>query len=82
MSLTFVTIASPDVTKRPAAFAKALNEALSACCYGIVRYYACRAAIKSLHEFDDRALWDIGLQRCQIEAAVHGFITAPERGRM
>jgi len=31
-----------------------------------------RAAIKSLSELDDRALRDIGLQRCHIEAAVRG----------
>ena len=30
------------------------------------------AAIKSLAELDDRALRDIGLQRCQIESAVRG----------
>jgi uncharacterized protein YjiS (DUF1127 family) len=31
-----------------------------------------RAAIKSLSELDDRALRDIGLQRCHIEAVVRG----------
>ncbi len=31
-----------------------------------------RAAVKSLGELDDRALRDIGLQRCHIEAAVRG----------
>jgi uncharacterized protein YjiS (DUF1127 family) len=31
-----------------------------------------RAAAKSLSELDDRALRDIGLQRCHIEAAVRG----------
>jgi len=33
-----------------------------------------RAAVKSLHELDDRALSDIGLQRCHIEAAVKGEV--------
>ena len=31
-----------------------------------------REAIKMLQELDDRALRDIGLQRCHIEAAVRG----------
>ena len=31
-----------------------------------------RAAVKSLSELDDRALRDVGLQRCHIEAAVRG----------
>ena len=33
-----------------------------------------RAAVKSLSELDDRALHDIGLQRCHIEAAVRGEV--------
>jgi uncharacterized protein YjiS (DUF1127 family) len=33
-----------------------------------------REAIKMLQELDDRALRDIGLQRCHIEAAVRGDI--------
>ena len=32
-----------------------------------------RAAMKALHQLDDRALRDIGLSRCQIEQAVHGL---------
>ena len=32
-----------------------------------------RAAMKALHQLDDRALRDIGLSRCQIESAVHGL---------
>jgi len=32
-----------------------------------------RAAMKDLHQLDDRALRDIGLSRCEIERAVHGF---------
>jgi uncharacterized protein YjiS (DUF1127 family) len=33
-----------------------------------------RAAVKSLSELDDRALRDIGLQRCHIEQAVRGEV--------
>ena len=62
--------------------AGAFSRLLSACCEGIARYFVRRAAIASLRELDDRALRDIGLARSQIEAAVHGFITAPGRARM
>jgi len=40
-----------------------------------------RAAIKTLHELDDRALRDIGIVRCQIEAAVGGALN-PDMGRL
>ena len=82
MSVTLVTAVRPKVAKRPAAFAKALTKAFSACWHGIARHFARRVAIKTLGELDDRALQDIGLLRCQIEAAIHGFITNPDRGRM
>jgi uncharacterized protein YjiS (DUF1127 family) len=78
MLATLATIVRPEVMKRPAALAWFF----SACWYGIARHFARRAAIKTLRELDDRDLWDIGLLRCQIEAAVHGFMTNPDRGRM
>lgn len=78
MSATLATAIRPGDAKRPAA----LPMAFSACLHGIARYFFRRAAIKSLRELDDRALWDIGLLRCQIEGAVHGFMTNPDRGRM
>lgn len=78
MLATLATIVRPEVMKRPAALARFF----SACWHGIARHFARRAAIKSLRELDDRDLWDIGLKRCQIEAAVHGFMTNPDRGRM
>ena len=37
----------------------------------MVRYFARRSAIKHLHELNDRALRDIGIERSQIEAAVN-----------
>jgi uncharacterized protein YjiS (DUF1127 family) len=40
-----------------------------------------RAAIKALRELDDRALRDIGIARCHIEAAVTGTVN-PELGRL
>jgi uncharacterized protein YjiS (DUF1127 family) len=78
MSATLSTIVRPAVTKRAIAFFRLF----SACWDGIVRYFVCRAVSASLRELDDRALRDIGLARSQIEAAVHGFMTAPDWARM
>ena len=77
MSATLATIVRPEVTKSHGVFA----QLVSACWEGIERYFVRRAAIARLHELDDRALRDIGLARSQIEAAVHGFMTAPDRMR-
>ena len=77
MSATLSTIVGPSGTKSPGASLRILN----ACWEGIARYFVRRAAIASLRELDDRALRDMGLARPQIEAAVHGFMTAPNQGR-
>jgi len=71
MSATLSTTVRPAVSKRRGAF----SGLLSASCNGIAGYFARRAAIESLSGLDDRALWDIGIKRSQIEAAVHGFIS-------
>ena len=55
----------------------AVVQLLSACLDGFANYLARRAAIVSLHELDDRALRDIGLQRSQIDAVVRGFVRVP-----
>lgn len=47
----------------------------------VVSYWHRRAAIKALHELDDRALRDIGLTRPFIAAAVKGELDA-ELGRL
>jgi uncharacterized protein YjiS (DUF1127 family) len=78
MSATLATIVRPEVTKRANTFA----QIFSACCDGIARHFVRRTAIATLRELDDRALWDIGIARSQIEAAVDGFITLPDQGRM
>jgi uncharacterized protein YjiS (DUF1127 family) len=39
----------------------------------LTAYWRRRAAIKTLHELDDRALRDIGLERDQIETAIYGI---------
>jgi len=78
MSATLAMIVRPEVTQR----ANTLAQIFSACWDGIARHFVCRAAIATLRELDDRALRDIGIARSQIEAAVHGFITLPDQGRM
>ena len=47
----------------------------------IVTHFAHREAVKTLHELDDHALRDIGVERSQIETAVRGLID-PTFGRM
>ena len=48
---------------------------------GLVAYLARRQAVKTLSELDDRALRDIGIERCRIESAVHGIVD-PTFGRI
>jgi uncharacterized protein YjiS (DUF1127 family) len=50
--------------------------------HAFVAYWHRRAAIKALRQLDDRALRDIGLARCQIEAAVGGGALNPDMGRL
>jgi uncharacterized protein YjiS (DUF1127 family) len=78
MSATLSSIVHPAVTKKASELSRLFRAGLDR----MVRYFARRADIASLREFDDRALRDIGLKRCQIEAAVHGFIHHPDRGRL
>ena len=77
MSATLATIVRTEVTKKPGAFSRCF----SAWWDGIARYFVRRAAIASLRELDDRALRDIGLERSQIKAAVHGFIPLSDLAR-
>jgi uncharacterized protein YjiS (DUF1127 family) len=79
MSETLSTLFQPAVTVRPGRYVRLLLQAWAG---DIARYFSRRAALKHLGEFNDRELRDIGLSRGQIEAAVYGFITRPDRGRM
>lgn len=45
-------------------------------------YFIRRAATTRLRELDDDALKDIGLARCEIEAAAYGLMTAASRARI
>jgi uncharacterized protein YjiS (DUF1127 family) len=54
---------------------------IGACAHALAVHFDRRAAIKALHELDDRALRDIGLARCHIEAAVGGALN-PEMARL
>jgi uncharacterized protein YjiS (DUF1127 family) len=79
MSATLSALFQPAVTVRPARYVRLLFQAWAR---DIARYFSRRAALKRLRECNDRELRDIGLSRGQIEAAVYGFITRPDRGRM
>jgi uncharacterized protein YjiS (DUF1127 family) len=79
MSAMFSTIFQPAVTVRPGRYTRRLFHAWA---HDIAHYFPRRAALKRLREFNDRELRDIGLARGEIEAAVYGFVTRPDRGRL
>ena len=78
MSATLSTMIRPAWTQGPGARLRILNAGWE----GIARYFLRRAAAACLRELDDHALRDIGLVRSQIEAAVRGSLTAPDRARI
>ena len=78
MSATLSTTARPEGTKSPGANLRTVDVYRER----IARYFVRRAAIVNLRERDDGALRDIGLARSEIEAAVYGLITAPNRVRI
>jgi uncharacterized protein YjiS (DUF1127 family) len=79
MSATLSSIFQPAVTVRPGRYVWRLFHAWAR---DIAHYFSRRAALKRLREFNDRELRDIGLSRGQVEAAVYGFITRPDPGRL
>jgi uncharacterized protein YjiS (DUF1127 family) len=76
MSAVLPTIARPVSAKR----SEALLRLPTTLCQAIARYFAHRAAIADLREFDEHALHDIGIARNQIEAAVHGLVPRHDAG--
>jgi uncharacterized protein YjiS (DUF1127 family) len=79
MSATLSTLFRPAVMVRPGRYVRRLFHAWAR---DIAHYYARRAALKRLREFNNRELRDIGLTRGQVEAAVYGFMTRPDRARI
>ena len=79
MSATLSTLFQPAVTVRPGRYVRRLFYAWA---HDIAHYFVRRAALKHLGQLNDRELRDIGLSRGQVEAAVYGFISRPDRGRM
>ena len=77
MSAVLPIITRPVSAKR----SEALLRLPAALCQAIARYFAHRAAIADLREYDEHALHDIGIARSQIEAAVHGLVPRPGCGR-
>ncbi len=75
MSATLSTIFRPGAMTRPGGFIRLLRTWAG----DIRHYFVRRAAVRSLREYSDRELRDIGLTRSQIEAAVHGFMPLPDR---
>jgi uncharacterized protein YjiS (DUF1127 family) len=69
--------AQPAITGTPGGFTRWIG----VCAHALVAYWDRRAAIKALRKLDDRALRDIGISRCHIEAAVGGALN-PEMGRL
>jgi uncharacterized protein YjiS (DUF1127 family) len=79
MPATLSTLFQPAVTVRPGRYVRRLFHAWAG---DIAHYFGRRAALKRLREFNDRELRDIGLSRGQVEAAVYGFISRPDPGRL
>ena len=77
--------ATPSTIFRPAPVgrtSRSIRRLLHASARDIARWFARRAALKSLREYSDRELLDIGLARSQIEAAIYGSLSRPGRGEM
>jgi uncharacterized protein YjiS (DUF1127 family) len=79
MSATLSTLFQPAVTVRPGRYVRRLFHVWAR---DIANYVARRADLKKLRELSDRELRDIGLARGQIEAAVYGFVSRPDPGRL
>ncbi|WP_201841153.1 DUF1127 domain-containing protein [Microvirga zambiensis] len=78
MSATLSTIIHPAAATSPGSSLRTAT----AYWKRIRRHFVDRAAIAHLRDLDDDALRDIGLAYSEIEAAVRGFMTAPNRTRL
>ena len=79
MSATLSTLFQPAVTVRPGRYVRRLSHVWAR---DVAHYFVRRAALKRLAELNDRELRDIGLTRGEVEAAVYGFVSRPDRGRL
>ena len=79
MSAALSTLFQPAVTVRPGRYVRRLFHAWAG---DIAHYFVRRAGLKRLRECNDRELRDIGLSRGQVEAAVCGFMSRPDPGRI
>jgi len=79
MSATLSTIFRPFAPGRSGG---SISRLFQVWARSIGRYFMYRAALKSLAELNDRELRDIGLLRCQVDAAVRGIIPRPDQPRM
>jgi uncharacterized protein YjiS (DUF1127 family) len=77
MSTIASTTAQPEIQSAWAAFARWLGSRAT----DVAAYWVRREAIKTLRQLDDRALRDIGVSRCHIEAAVGGALN-PDMSRL
>ena len=77
MSITLPSFTQPAATRR----SRGLVRIVFGWTRNIARYFADRDAVKYLGELSDRELNDIGIRRSQIEDAVHGVFTDPDRAR-
>ena len=75
------TAARPASPANWGGFVRLVGSVLRIWANDLATYWVRREAIKTLRQLDDRALHDIGLPRCHIEAAVNG-VTNPDLVRM
>ncbi len=69
MTTIFPTAARPAASSLTGDLFRLLGHGVTA----VITWIARRHAIKTLNELDDRALRDIGIERCRIDSAVRGL---------
>jgi len=75
------TAAQPATSSTGSGTVRLLGSLLRGWVNNLATSWVRREAIKTLRQLDDRALHDIGLPRCHIEAAVNGLAN-PDLARL